>query len=656
VVRGQAALFCAALCVGCGSQEVSPAAPAEAAGPVSERSLEGLSPSAHPEIVEMLREDRAAERHASDGGGRAWIDTSEGSGFRAAPSGGMGRYPILYEAGPLGVAEGGWVVLQVPPYWDWSDPQPIDPRAPGYTEVSTGAEGVVLTPVPLGESVLGVEISGRALAAGERIRFDYGAGDAGARADRFAERGSRFFLAVDGDGDGIRAFVADAPAVDVPPGPPARLVLSGPSTAEPGEEVKLRLALLDARGSAGVDVPPGDVELKLPEGLAGPGVVALGAGAVAEVALHTSVPGVFRVQATSALGLEAESNPLWVAPGAPRVLWGDLHGHSGDSDGTGLPEDYFAYARDVAGLDVVALTDHDHWGIPFLDESPERWEALTEVVARFHDPGRFVALLGFEWTSWLHGHRHVLYFEDRGDLLSSFDESTDRPEELWAALRGRPALTFAHHSAGGPVATNWAIPPDPELEPVTEVTSVHGSSEAPDSPNPIYAPVEGNFVRDVLGRGYRLGFVGSGDTHDGHPGLGHLAAPVGGLAAIVGAERTRAGVLAALRARRVYATNGPRILLQAALGGGHMGETVPPGDHPLFVRVIAESALERVDLVRGAEVVVSLRVPAEQREALFDVPFEGLEPGEFLYVRAVQVDGGAAWSSPFFVGPASSGD
>jgi len=32
-------------------------------------------------------------------------------------------------------------------------------------------------------------------------------------------------------------------------------------------------------------------------------------------------------------------------------------------------------------------------------------------------------------------------------------------------LRGKQALTFAHHSAGGPIATNWAIPPDPELEP-----------------------------------------------------------------------------------------------------------------------------------------------------------------------------------------------
>lgn len=599
----------------------------------------------------MLREDAAAVRHASDGGGRAWLDTSEGSGFRAAPSGSFGRYPIVYEAGPLGVAAGGWVMLQVPPYWGWSDPQPIDPRTPGYTEVTTSAEGIVLTPAPLGESLLGVEISGRPLAAGEWIRFDYGAGEVGARADRFAERGSRFLIAVDGDGDGVRAFVSETPRVDVPAGEAAQLVASGPSTARLGETVTLHLAVLDARGSAGVIVPEGSkVELELPDGLTGPATVPLGPGATASVELHATAAGVLRVRARGPLGFEAETNPVWVAPGVPSLLWADLHGHTGDSDGTGLLEDYFGYARDVAGLDVVAITDHDHWGIPFLDESPERWDAMADVVARFHDPGRFVALLGFEWTSWLHGHRHVVYFADRGPLISSFDERTDRPEELWTALRGQPALTFAHHSAGGPIATNWEIPPDPELEPVTEIVSVHGSSEAPDSPVPIYSPVADHFVRDVLARGYRLGFVGSGDSHDGHPGLAHLAAPSGGLVALVGAERTRASVREALRARRVYATNGPRILLQAALDGAPMGAVVPAGDRALFVRAIAPGTIERVDVVRGSEVVLTV-VPADgaPREVAFEAPLEALREGEWVYVRVVQEDSGAAWSSPFFV-------
>ena len=47
-------------------------------------------------------------------------------------------------------------------------------------------------------------IGGRALAEGERVRIVYGAGPAGARADRYAERGSRFWVAVDGNADGVR--------------------------------------------------------------------------------------------------------------------------------------------------------------------------------------------------------------------------------------------------------------------------------------------------------------------------------------------------------------------------------------------------------------------------------------------------------------------
>jgi hypothetical protein len=247
----------------------------------------------------------------------------------------------------------------------------------------------------------------------------------------------------------------------------------------------------------------------------------------------------------------------------------------------------------------------------------------------------------------------VLHFEDEGEILSSVDERYESPTQLWRALEGRPALTFAHHSAGGPIATNWDVPPDPRFEPVTEIASVHGSSEALDSPVVIYRPLPGHFARDALGRGYRLGFVGSGDGHDGHPGLPQLAAPSGGLAAIVSEERTREGVLAALRARRVYATNGPRILLRAALAGRPMGASLPAPEggrasDELFTEIVAPGPLERLDLVRSGELVDSLGLEG-RREVRLHRPLEGLRPGEYVYVRAVQEDGGAAWSSPIFV-------
>jgi hypothetical protein len=301
----------------------------------------------------------------------------------------------------------------------------------------------------------------------------------------------------------------------------------------------------------------------------------------------------------------------------------------------------------------VALTDHDHWGTPFLDAAPERWQAIRELTERFHAPGRFVTILGFEWTNWIYGHRHVLYFDGTGDVLSSLDAKSETPQQLWAALRGRAALTIAHHSAGGPVPVDWSIPPDPVLEPTTEIASVHGSSEAPDSPVPIYDAVDGNWVRDQLVRGYRLGFLGSGDSHDGHPGLAQLMMPSSGLAAIQSDEKTRDGVLEALRARRTYATSGPRIVLRASLAGHRMGEVVPladlaRGETELAVQAIAPGPIARVDVVQGPGVVQ--RIDAEgRREVLARWAVPPLRPGDFVYVRVVQQDGGAAWSSPWFV-------
>ena len=609
-------------------------------------------PGARWDIVEMLRESRAQVHHPSDGGGKAWRETAPGEPA-GATAGRAGRFTVVYEAGPEGIATGGMVYLQVSPFWGWSTPQTERPDAPGYTTVATVPPDLALAARTLDRQLLGLEVTGRPLAAGDRVRIVYGAGAAGARVDRYAERGSRFWIAVDGDGDGVRRFLPDSPAVDIAAGAPATMLLTAPSVVRPGAAARIAIACLDGAGNTGVALE-GPVAFEPAAGVDLPAVtLAAGDGGRATATAVFHEPGIVRLRATGPGGLAAESNPVLVSAEAPAILWGDLHGHSHLSDGTGTPDDYFAYARDVAALDVAALTDHDHWGILPLDSHPALWEEIRAAVARFHAPGRFVTLLGYEWTSWIYGHRHVLYFDDDGPVLSSVDPAYESPRQLWQALAGRRALTFAHHSAGGPIPTDWTIAPDPVLEPVTEVASVHGASEAPDAPKTIYKPVAGNFVRDALGRGYRLGFIGSGDSHDGHPGLAHLAAPSGGLAAILAGDVTREGVLAALRARRTYATNGPRIILQVALGTHPMGTTVAAGPsgsvaETLVARAIAPAPLERLDVVSGAAVVATFDAGGA-REVAVEHDLADLRAGDWVYVRAVQADGGAAWSSPIFV-------
>jgi hypothetical protein len=148
-----------------------------------------------------------------------------------------------------------------------------------------------------------------------------------------------------------------------------------------------------------------------------------------------------------------------------------------------------------------------------------------------------------------------------------------------------------------------------------------------------------------------MGLIGSTDGHDGHPGLSQLAGGHGGLAALVGADRTRESIFRTLQDRRVYATNGPRIVLRVDVGGAPMGATVPAtGRVPLTVRVVGTAPIDRVEIVRRDGVVGSRR--GDGGPLLFaEVPVDP-RPGDHLYVRVIQVDGGLAWSSPVrFVAP-----
>ncbi|MFH0944127.1 MAG: CehA/McbA family metallohydrolase [Planctomycetota bacterium] len=642
--------------------------------PAAEEKPEELSLPPYAKVAqhEELKADLTRRRDPSDGGGKAWIEPDRDCSGSTIGAGVAGRWKLLYEAGEHGIAVGGSLSFMPEPFWGWSQPQNLDPGGAGFTTAATAAEGVDLNALTLEGGLFRIEILGRALESGERIELVYGAGPARALPDRYAERDSRLWFAVDGDGDGVRAICEDSPRLTILPGTPAQLSLTLPSSAAPGDPVLLRVAVLD--GVANVCSSfIGTVRLVAPpEGLGLPEEFQFGPeqAGCAPIAFRAGKAGILRLKAQATFRgreITATSNPLWVIQNPPPFLWADLHGHSNFSDGTGLPEDYFRYARDVAGLDAAALTDHDHFGVRFLDSHPQLWEEIRNQVVAFHEPGKFVTLLGFEWTSWLHGHRHVLYFQDEGELLSCLDPTVETPAQLWAGLEGQDALTFAHHSAGEPVPIDWRFRPDPRFEPVTEIMSVHGNSESPAAPRAVQGGREGNFVRDVLDGGVRFGFIGGGDSHDGHPGLPHLSAAyghqaarpgadrdylgTGGLAAILSPERTRKGIHRAMMERRVYATSGPRILLQVSIEGHRMGSVVQASavskTPKLNFLVIACAPLDRLEMVQKGRLSGRQKLQG-QMELQGALPLNELQAGDYVYLRAIQQDGGVAWSSPIF--------
>ena len=355
------------------------------------------------------------------------------------------------------------------------------------------------------------------------------------------------------------------------------------------------------------------------------------------------------------------------------VYFGDLHVHSGEEHGSGrtcglgtLDENY-EYARDVAGLDMVAITDHD-WQI----KDQEDWKLRMAQNDEWNEDGRFVVIPAYEWTSATYGHRNV-YYRDTG--WPYFDNNPGpghnqiggdarSPADLWASLRecGAKALTIAHHPSTGFFPLDWSYQ-DAEFDRLVEVYSTWGNSEYLGAPFPGYASDrhEGLGALDALKMGHRLGLMASSDGHDGNAGnanwshrQAHIHHRLGsGFIAVLAEELTREAIWDAMYARHCYATTGTRIVLSFAVNDAIMGSeiAIPDGQARVIeAEVTGTAPLERIELVKDGEVMYEQA--CRGMSASLDVAEADAEGAAFYYLRVFQTDGEMAWSSPVWVDPA----
>lgn len=352
-------------------------------------------------------------------------------------------------------------------------------------------------------------------------------------------------------------------------------------------------------------------------------------------------------------GLEVWSNPVYVTerPPAERIVWGDPHWQTFLSDGIRCPEELYAFARDEAFLDFGAISDH-------VEAVTDRqWEYMAAVSNDYNEPGRFATLIGQEWTNHKYGHRNIYYGGDGGPVLRSTDTRYDTLDKLRRALAGADALVIPHHTASAQMGCDWSAGWDTDHEKAVEIHSVWGCSERPaEAGNPMPIRVlggeaGGRHVIDALKRGYRFGFVGGGDIHDGRPGdelhtlqgdvAGYpLLRPQGFTAAFV-PELSRRCVYEAIRDHRTYAATRSRIYLtvQARLEGGRVR---------LAIQAASEDGIREAVCVRNGEDAARCVPRDDPRVVDAEAPLGEMGPEEFCYVRVLTGRGALAWSSPIW--------
>ena len=154
-----------------------------------------------------------------------------------------------------------------------------------------------------------------------------------------------------------------------------------------------------------------------------------------------------------------------------------------------------------AAMEIVASLSKKDPPINNPKATRKAWEAYTELADKYNQPGRFTALIGYEWTA-IGGdnlHRNVV-FRGNGEVarktnpFSQFD--SQNPEDLWRALDqfsndfGAQVLAIPHNGnlSNGRMfsVTNFdGSPLNKELlelrarmEPLVETTQIKGDSEA----------------------------------------------------------------------------------------------------------------------------------------------------------------------------------
>ena len=343
--------------------------------------------------------------------------------------------------------------------------------------------------------------------------------------------------------------------------------------------------------------------------------------------------------------------------------WGDVHGHTIFSDGKGTVAEYFQYARVQAKLDFVMVTDHDFgheapWCMPRV-----HWQETQAAADACTDPGRFVGIAGYEWTSqskyWsgeatepserlfpgsphYYNHKNVYFLRPVDYLFSAKDVATMTPDLLAAAVQQAGGLIQNNHPSAD--AEGWD-----QFDYAQKWSSVIANTEMLADTlryeGKTY-PVRGEqTVRAFLNRGGRTGFVAGSDTHEGKPAA---------RTAVLATALTRDAVFEALRHRRTYAVSHARIGLDFKINGHWMGEEVTVDGMPrLTVAVHGTAKLAEVAVIRDG--VVCHQVLPEGKEAQFNWQDDTFSGSGYYYVRVTQADADEhgnpsyAWSSPIWV-------
>ena len=328
------------------------------------------------------------------------------------------------------------------------------------------------------------------------------------------------------------------------------------------------------------------------------------------------------------------------------LYFGQLHAHTDISNGAGSVEEAFQYASQVDGLDFFAVTDHsdsfDNADMGAIDadgaDISADWAAGKQAAASVTGED-FVGLFGFEMT-WPEDKQlgHISTFNTPGWQTrdqADFENVPTALENYYKALASVPGSVsqFNH--------------PD----------TVHGDFERFDHYSPQYdavvsllevagedGVVDCGYYDRALDEGWHVAPTNNQNNHNGQWGDASDARTV-----VLAKSLTEEALYAAMKDRRVYATQDSDLAIFYELNGAVMGSILPKSEEAeitVFLSDPTDEAIGNVEVVTdGGAVLVSEYV--ETPSQVLELPASGGR--SYYYLRITQPDGDVAVTAPVWM-------
>jgi len=305
-----------------------------------------------------------------------------------------------------------------------------------------------------------------------------------------------------------------------------------------------------------------------------------------------------------------------------QVFYGNLHSHTSYSDGQLTPIDAYTYARDSAGLDFHAVTDH------MEQLSSSEYTQMQAHAAQATTNGSFVAIFGYEWSSPYYGHVNVFNTTEMPSVMTYSNWSGFRS---WLLARPNAFAQF-NHPGDEDYFNNWynfeykGAALDTSF-PLIEFQNIQQATD---------------WYELALNNGWHLSPAWNQDNHQANWGNKN-----NGRAGVWATDLSLNSLFNAMRAGRTFATMDKNAYVWLDVFGSPMGQTIPRYTNMPFRLKLHDAeneAWQQIELVTSNGVVMSFTAQGNL-DTIIPLTFY---TDKYVFVRAIQADGDYVWSGPIY--------